>query len=43
MQWNKPAIDFYEKTLRATMMSEWVGMRLVEDGIEDLKGLAPRS
>ncbi|KNZ78311.1 Diamine acetyltransferase 2, partial [Termitomyces sp. J132] len=43
LKWNKPSIEFYEKTLKATMMSEWVGMRLEEDGIENLKRLAPES
>lgn len=36
-QWNQPSIDFYEKKLNATAMSEWMGMRLEEDGIEKLK------
>lgn len=38
-QWNQPSIDFYEKKLGATAMSEWMGMRLEEDGIENLKSL----
>ena len=37
IQWNTPSIDFYEKGLGASPMSEWVGMRLEEDGIEGLK------
>ncbi|KAG8947850.1 hypothetical protein FRC04_010208 [Tulasnella sp. 424] len=37
LKWNKPSIDFYEKALGATPMSEWQGMRLEEDGIERLK------
>jgi hypothetical protein len=41
LQWNQPSIDFYEQSLGATMMSEWVGMRLEEDGIENLKRFAP--
>lgn len=36
-QWNQPSIDFYEKTLGATAMSDWMGMRLEEAGIENLK------
>ncbi|GLB42334.1 putative acetyltransferase (GNAT) family protein [Lyophyllum shimeji] len=40
LKWNKPSIDFYEQSLGATMMSEWVGMRLEEDGIENLKRFA---
>ena len=36
-QWNKPSIAFYEKALNATAMSEWLGMRLEEEGIEKLK------
>ncbi|KXN82195.1 Diamine acetyltransferase 2 [Leucoagaricus sp. SymC.cos] len=39
LKWNQPSIDFYEKKLGATMMSEWVGMRLEEDGISNLKYL----
>ncbi|KAF7983476.1 hypothetical protein HWV62_21776 [Athelia sp. TMB] len=31
---------FYEKTLSAAAMSEWLGMRLEEDGIEALKKFA---
>ena len=38
-QWNKPAIGFYETNLGAKMRSEWVGMRLEEDGIDNLKTL----
>ncbi|EIM89159.1 acyl-CoA N-acyltransferase [Stereum hirsutum FP-91666 SS1] len=40
LKWNQPSIDFYEKTLSAFPMSEWVGMRLKEDGIEKLKRFA---
>ncbi|ESK88557.1 diamine n-acetyltransferase [Moniliophthora roreri MCA 2997] len=36
LKWNQPSIDFYEKKLGATPMSEWMGMRLEEDGIEKL-------
>lgn len=39
-QWNQPSIDFYEKSLGAKALSEWVGMRLEEDGIERLKKFA---
>jgi len=41
LKWNQPSIDFYEKKLAATAMSEWMGMRLEEDGIDNLKKLAP--
>ena len=37
LQWNTPSITFYEEGLGAAMMSEWVGMRLEEEGIENLK------
>ncbi|THH29174.1 hypothetical protein EUX98_g5015 [Antrodiella citrinella] len=37
LKWNKPSIDFYEKTLHAAAMEEWMGMRLEEVGIENLK------
>ncbi|KAI5116990.1 hypothetical protein M0805_001487 [Coniferiporia weirii] len=37
LTWNKPSIDFYEEALNAKPMSEWMGMRLEEDGIESLK------
>jgi hypothetical protein len=40
-QWNTPSIDFYEKKLKATKMDDWVGMRLEEDGIEELTKFAP--
>jgi hypothetical protein len=38
-QWNQPSIDFYEKRLGAKRMSDWVGMRLEEAGIADLRNL----
>jgi len=41
LKWNTPSIDFYEKKLKATKMDDWVGMRLEEDGIEELTKLAP--
>jgi len=37
LRWNQPSIDFYEKGLGAMQMSEWVGMRLEEEGIDNLK------
>ncbi|EPT04669.1 hypothetical protein FOMPIDRAFT_1156972, partial [Fomitopsis schrenkii] len=39
LKWNQPSIDFYEKKLGATAMSEWMGMRLEEEGIENVKNL----
>ena len=39
IQWNQPSIDFYEKRLGAKPMSEWMGMRLEEEGIDSLKKL----
>ncbi|KAK7678340.1 hypothetical protein QCA50_018688 [Cerrena zonata] len=40
LKWNQPSIDFYEKTLDAIPMSEWMGMRLEEAGIENLRKFA---
>nr|GAT59205.1 predicted protein [Mycena chlorophos] len=40
LKWNQPAIDFYEKALKATAMGEWMGMRLDEAGIESLTKFA---
>jgi len=37
MQWNQPAVDFYEKRVGAKPMSELMGMRLEEEGIDNLK------
>jgi len=37
LKWNQPSINFYEKTLGASALSEWVGMRLEEGEIEGLK------
>ncbi|KAF4618658.1 hypothetical protein D9613_009947 [Agrocybe pediades] len=37
LKWNQPSIDFYEKRLGAKPMPEWMGMRLEEEGIENLK------
>jgi len=39
LKWNQPSIDFYEKKLGAKAMSEWMGMRLEEEGIDNLKKL----
>jgi len=36
LKWNQPSIDFYEKTLGATRMEEWVGMRLEGENIHNL-------
>ena len=41
LQWNQPSIDFYEKRLGAKAMSEWMGMRLDEQGIDALKQFLP--
>ncbi|KAF8737887.1 hypothetical protein AX14_012260 [Amanita brunnescens Koide BX004] len=41
LKWNQPSIDFYEKSLRAKAMSEWMGMRLEEQGIDALKQFLP--
>ncbi|OJA17658.1 hypothetical protein AZE42_03016 [Rhizopogon vesiculosus] len=43
LKWNTPSIAFYEKTLEAKAMEEWMGMRLEEHGIENLKKFAVRS
>lgn len=40
LKWNKPSIEFYEKVLGAKSMSEWMGMRLEEEGIANLKTFA---
>ncbi|KAI0642675.1 diamine N-acetyltransferase [Trametes meyenii] len=37
LKWNQPSIDFYEKTLGATAMSEWMGMRLEGAQIQNLR------
>ncbi|THH00978.1 hypothetical protein EW026_g1637 [Hermanssonia centrifuga] len=42
LKWNQPSIDFYEKALGATAMSEWMGMRLTGDGIKNLEKFAFR-
>ncbi|KAK0622054.1 acyl-CoA N-acyltransferase [Bombardia bombarda] len=38
LKWNEPSIRFYE-SIGATMMSEWVGMRVDGDGLTKLAGL----
>ncbi|KAJ3540857.1 hypothetical protein NM688_g6165 [Phlebia brevispora] len=40
LKWNQPSIDFYEKSLGASAMSEWMGMRLEGEGISNLKKFA---
>jgi len=41
LKWNAPSIGFYEQSIGAKAMSEWVGMRLEENGIENLKRFMP--
>lgn len=43
LKWNTPSIGFYEQSLGAKSLSEWMGMRLEEDGIENLKRFIPVS
>jgi len=39
LKWNKPSIDFYESNaVGATMMNEWVGMRVDGEGLGKLAG-----
>jgi hypothetical protein len=38
-KWNQPSIDFYEKRLHAKAQDGWLGMRLEEEGIENLKNI----
>lgn len=40
LKWNQPSIDFYEKKLEAKAMTEWMGMRLEEGQIDNLKKLS---
>ncbi|THH21157.1 hypothetical protein EW146_g337 [Bondarzewia mesenterica] len=40
LNWNQPSIDFYRKTLGATPMPEWMGMRLEGDQIDNLQKFA---
>ncbi|KAG8216873.1 acyl-CoA N-acyltransferase [Butyriboletus roseoflavus] len=35
-QWNEPSIAFYEKVLSAKRMDGWMGMRLTDEGIQNL-------
>ncbi|TFK88144.1 acyl-CoA N-acyltransferase [Polyporus arcularius HHB13444] len=37
LKWNTPSIEFYEKTLGASAMSEWMGMRLQGSQIQNLR------
>jgi len=39
LKWNQPSIDFYEKRLHAKAQDGWLGMRLEEEGIENLKNI----
>jgi len=39
LKWNQPSIDFYDKCLHAKALDEWLGMRLDEEGIENLKNI----
>ena len=39
-QWNQPSIEFYDKTLGATAMTEWMGMRLEGEDIRKLRRFA---
>ena len=39
LKWNEPSINFYEsKAIGATMMREWVGMRVDGKALERLAG-----
>lgn len=40
LKWNTPSIAFYEQTLKAKAMEEWMGMRLEGEGIENLQKFA---
>ncbi|TFY73741.1 hypothetical protein EWM64_g10273 [Hericium alpestre] len=42
LTWNEPSIRFYEDVLKAKPMGEWQGMRLEEEGIENLKKIASK-
>ena len=39
-QWNEPSIAFYEKVLSAKRMDGWMGMRLTDEGIQNLTKFA---
>ncbi|KAF9234274.1 acyl-CoA N-acyltransferase [Melanogaster broomeanus] len=43
LTWNEPSIAFYENVLSAKRMDGWMGMRLTEEGIENLKKFAPNA
>ncbi|KAI9569954.1 acyl-CoA N-acyltransferase [Boletus coccyginus] len=36
LTWNEPSIAFYEKVLSAKRMDGWMGMRLTDEGIQNL-------
>jgi hypothetical protein len=41
LKWNQPSIDFYESpVIGATMMKEWVGMRVDGKELKKLAGIA---
>ena len=41
LKWNQPSIDFYESSaIGATMMKEWVGMRVDGEKLKKLAGLS---
>jgi hypothetical protein len=43
LKWNTPSIEFYEgEGIGATMMSEWVGMRVDGEALGRLAGRAKR-
>ena len=39
LRWNKPSIDFYEKIIGATELSEWMGMRVDGPALKKLAGV----
>jgi len=40
LMWNEPSIAFYEKVLSAKRMDGWMGMRLTDEGIQNLTKFA---
>lgn len=38
LKWNEPSIKFYE-SIGATVMNEWVGMRVEREGLTKLASL----
>ncbi|KAG9313411.1 acyl-CoA N-acyltransferase [Chiua virens] len=38
LTWNEPSIAFYEKVLLAKRMDGWMGMRLTDEGIQNITG-----